>query len=98
MSKELYNELQAAFEELKKTEAKKIYDAIENKEFIPVPFTLPVVINTLKDVLEKHTITKDEFFFATSLLTDSLSPEELKTLNEVYDSLVNEENMEVHND
>lgn len=86
MSNELYNELQAAFQELKKTEAKKMYEAVENKEFIPIPFTLPVVVKTLREVLEKHVVTPEEYASAVSMISDSLSPDELKVLNDTYDS------------
>lgn len=91
MSKELYTELHAAFEELKKSEAKKMYDAVENKEFIPIPFTLPVVIKTLKETLEKHAITREEYQSAVSMISDSLSADEMKILNDTYDSLKKKE-------
>ena len=86
MSKQLYDELQEAFETLKKTEAEKIYDAVENKEFPPIPFTLPVVLNTIKEVLEKHEISKDELISALSLNAHDLSADDMMALKNIVDN------------
>ena len=85
MSTKLRKELDVAFEELKKTEAEKIYSAIENREFIPTPFALPVVWETVKKVLVNHKVSREEFELSLGLRMGDLSVEEIAAINQLFD-------------
>lgn len=84
--KRLYAELQEAFEKLKKDEAERVYSAVENHEFPPIPFTLPVVLKTCHEVYKNHKITKEELAELLAAGQADLSKEEFDHIIDSYRS------------
>lgn len=81
MTTTIFKEWKEAFEELKKTEADKVYTAIENREFPPLVFNPIVVSKTINEVLLKHDLTCGEFL--TLAAQRELTPEETQLVEEL---------------
>ena len=63
---------------------------MENHEFPPIPFTLPTVLKTVKEVLESHEVSKEELMETLSMNAQFLSAEDMQTIMDVIDSYDNE--------
>ena len=74
-------ELKEGFEELKKSEAEKVYTAIENREFPPLVMNPITVSKMVNKVLINHEMTLDELLVMSS--QRDLSPEEWKMIAEL---------------
>lgn len=86
MAQTFYEELNEALRALKKSEAEKVYQALENHEFPPIPMKLSVVMQTVRDVAKKHQMTKGE---ATRILQgyqQNLTTEELMEFSKMWDN------------
>lgn len=80
MSKPILEEIKEELEILKDAEAKKVYEAIENKQFPPIPMTPVTVAKTINKVISEHEPTDEELqIFASQR---ELSPEEQKFVAE----------------
>ena len=73
--------LKEGFEELKKSEAEKVYTAIENREFPPLVMNPITVSKMVNKVLINHEMTLDELLVMSS--QRDLSPEEWKMIAEL---------------
>ena len=73
--------LKEGFEELKKSEAEKVYTAIENREFPPLVMNPITVSKMVNRVLINHEMTLDELLVMSS--QRDLSPEEWKMIAEL---------------
>lgn len=81
MTTTIIKELREALEELKKTEAERVYTAIENREFPPIPLNPIVVSKTINKVLLDHQINKEEFLLMAA--QRELTAEEMQLLDEL---------------
>ena len=81
--KTILEELREAMEELKKSEAERVYTAIENREFPPIVMNPIVVSKKVNEVLLKHKMTSDELFSMMSMR--DLDPKEFEMLCELRD-------------
>ena len=73
--------LKEGFEELKKSEAEKVYTAIENREFPPLVMNPITVSKMVNKVLINHEMTLDELLVMSS--QRDLSPDEWKMIAEL---------------
>ncbi len=89
MSKEFLDELKEELENLKDSEAKKVYEAIENHEFPPIPLKPTTVAKTVNKVVMNHEVTADELLFMASQRDVTLN--DLRTAKDLAQK--NEENM-----
>lgn len=79
--KTILEELKEGFEELKKSEAEKVYTAIENREFPPLVMNPITVSKMVNKVLINHEMTLDELLVMSS--QRDLSPDEWKMIAEL---------------
>ena len=79
--KTILEELKEGFEELKKSEAEKVYTAIENREFPPLVMNPITVSKMVNRVLMNHKMTLDELLVMSS--QRDISPEEWKMIAEL---------------
>lgn len=79
--KTILEELREAMEELKKSEAERVYTAIENREFPPIVMNPIVVSKKVNEVLLNHKMTMDELF--TLMSHREVDPAEFQMLCEL---------------
>ena len=60
MAKPIMDELKEELENLKKSEEKRVFNALENHEFPPLPLTPATVSKTVNKVLKEHEMTAEE--------------------------------------
>ena len=73
--------MKTILEELKKSEAEKVYTAIENREFPPLVMNPITVSKMVNKVLINHEMTLDELLVMSS--QRDLSPDEWKMIAEL---------------
>lgn len=86
--KDIFVELREALDELKKTEAARVYAAVENREFPPLAMNPVVVSKTVHRVLAEHKVTLDELFAIAA--QRELSPSEVQLIRELKDQQSNQ--------